>query len=383
MASTTVTIQHSEDLQRIIAGNRSESMQALSNAFAAFASGMKRAASIDIWTGTADMKSAYGTVVASAVDAADTVSLNGKALTATQHHATGTVTCSSVDVSDAVTINGVTFTAAAAENIATGAFNQSGTDTACATSLVACINGSTDPLISGVVTASSALGVVTVRAVTAGTGGNSITLSTTDGTDLAVSDTTLANGAAVGAEEFDYVGTNTQTATAIALALNSSTDSALQYLVEACNISGSFVLSNAVAGNYAIIRVTGVGEWRFTGGTDWTVTGTDTQDGTSLESAINGANILNRYVVAINTSGTVRIYQRSGTSVAVTLAAVGTPITVTAMAARERVLFSALQPGIAGNTVTLASSDGTDLAVSGARLSGGTGGSASKVSFTR
>ena len=124
------------------------------------------------------------------------------------------------------------------------------------------------------------------------------------------------------------------------------------------------------------------GSYKFVGGTDWTVTGTDTQDGDSLTSAINGAEGLNRHVVAINTSGTVRVYQRTGTTVTVTLGATGAPITVTAMAASARVLFSALQPGIAGNTITLASSDGTDLAVSGSRLSGGTGGNVSKVSFT-
>jgi phage tail sheath gpL-like len=105
--------------------------------------------------------------------------------------ATGTVTLASVDVDDTVTIDGVTFTAVASG--ATGAqFNQGGTDTADAASLVTAINANTT--LDGRVVATSALGVVTITAIEAGELGNSVTLASSNGTRLAVSAAALAGG---------------------------------------------------------------------------------------------------------------------------------------------------------------------------------------------
>jgi phage tail sheath gpL-like len=105
--------------------------------------------------------------------------------------ATGTVTLASVDVDDTVTIDGVVFTAVASG--ATGnQFNQGGTDTVDAASLVSAINANTT--LDGRVVATSALGVVTLTAVEGGELGNSVSLASSNGTRLAVSAAALAGG---------------------------------------------------------------------------------------------------------------------------------------------------------------------------------------------
>lgn len=189
-------------------------------------------------------------VTCAAVAGADTVTINGQALTATQHNATGTVTptTSGIDIDDTVTINGYAFTAKATELLTSGHFKADGTDAQCCTSLAACINASTSPLIAGIVTATASATVVTIRAVTAGTGGNSITLASSDA-QLAVSAATLANGATVANNQFDYVGSNTQTGDALAAALIASTTAIVGRHVTATNASGAVTISSLVAGH--------------------------------------------------------------------------------------------------------------------------------------
>lgn len=189
-------------------------------------------------------------VTAAAVQSGDTVTINGTALTATQHNATGTVTMtvSGIDVDDTVTVNGYAFTAKASETLASGYFNIGGTDAQAATSLAACINASTDPLISGIVTASASSAVCTIRAVTAGTGGNSITLASSDA-QAAVSASTLTNGATVANNQFDYVGTNTQTGTALAAAINASTTALVNKHVTAAASSGAVTVTATYPGH--------------------------------------------------------------------------------------------------------------------------------------
>lgn len=80
-------------------------------------------------------------------------------------NASGTITISSGSGVLTATINGVAIATA----------SQSGTDTACAVALAAAINASVSALIVGIVTATSALGVVTITAVRKGKAGNAIT----------------------------------------------------------------------------------------------------------------------------------------------------------------------------------------------------------------
>lgn len=114
-------------------------------------------------------------------------------------HASGTVTMATVSVDDTVTINGVVFTAKAAEDTSLRQFNQSGTDTACATSLVACIIAAVAAgTLTGVV-ATSASAVVTIRATSPVPGtGNAIPLASSNGTRLAVSAPVLTGGSVPG-----------------------------------------------------------------------------------------------------------------------------------------------------------------------------------------
>lgn len=93
----------------------------------------------------------------------------------------GTFTFVSVVATNTILINGVTFTCVASG--ATGnQFNVGGTDTLTAVAAAAAINASVSSLVSGAVTATSALGVVTITAVQSGTAGNYITISSPNGT---------------------------------------------------------------------------------------------------------------------------------------------------------------------------------------------------------
>lgn len=200
-------------------------------------------------TAIAGLVQAAAVVTCAAVANADTVTIGGQALTATQQNARSTVTCASVSAADTVTVNGVVFTAVNGGTPTAVQFDMSGTDTATAASLVAAINASINVLVSGIVTAANAAGVVTVRAVTAGTAGNSITLVSSNGTRLAASGSgVLANGAAVANNQFDFGGTNTQTGAALAAAINASTTALLSGVVEATNAAGAVTISAKLKG---------------------------------------------------------------------------------------------------------------------------------------
>ena len=110
--------------------------------------------------------------------------------------ASGTVTVASPVANDTVTINGrvYTFVAAVTDPLS----NQvliGGSDTATAANLVAKVNYVEG---SGPLFAANALGVVTIKARAEGTGGNALTLASSNGTRLAVSGANLAGGTATG-----------------------------------------------------------------------------------------------------------------------------------------------------------------------------------------
>lgn len=112
--------------------------------------------------------------------------------------ASGTITFSAAaTANDTLLINGVTFTAKAS-GAGANEFNVGVSATASATNLAAAINASVTALVSGYVTASSALGVVTVTSVFYGLSGNQCT--TAEGVDagsvITVSGARLTAGAA-------------------------------------------------------------------------------------------------------------------------------------------------------------------------------------------
>jgi hypothetical protein len=302
---------------------------------------------------TATQKHARGTITPtlSGIDVDDTVTINTTGiLTAKKHHSSGTITITiaNTDVADTVTINGVVFTAAAAEDLEAGEFDISGTATAAATSLVACIAASEDPLIAGIVTAFSAAGVVTIRMVATGVG--TVALLTSDADGLAISGATLTAGTVPATNEFDFSGSTAQCCTSLAAAINNCVQ--LSGLVTAW-ASATVVTVRAVAagtgGHYALESSDAqlaVSAAALSGGASvannvFDFGGTDTETATDLARAINASTTaLISGAVAATSSGAI--------------------VTLTADAA-----------GLVGNDITLASS-GSTVAVSGARLAGGT-----------
>lgn len=221
--------------------------------------------------------------------------------------ATGTITCSSVDNNDTVTINGVVLTAKTTVTDATIQWDTDGTDTVVAAALAALINSTaTDALITKHVRALSRAGVVHLFAKYGGTAGNAITLASSDGTDLAVSAARLAGGTVTQFEGVQASGTITMASAANA---------------ETVTINGVVLTAHTntdAADQFAI-------------------DGDDTTDAAKLVRAINNSTSAGlAEVIATSSAAVVTVKARRG--------------------------------GHQGNAITLESSNGTTMAVSGARL---------------
>lgn len=179
---------------------------------------------------------------------ANTISIAGTALTATQKRATGTLTAATAIAGNTCVINGVTFTGAAgAVTPGEATFSVDTGNTETATSLAGQVNAYVDPRLNGVVAAKSALAVVTLYAVSEGTAGNSITLVGTV-TTLAASAATLANGAAATNNAFDFAGTNATTGASLAAAINASTTAAVKRTTATVDAAGVVTIKAKVAG---------------------------------------------------------------------------------------------------------------------------------------
>jgi hypothetical protein len=116
--------------------------------------------------------------------------------------ASGTITLNAVVAGNIVTVNGVAFTARAVAPAA-NEFLVGGSDTETAANLAAAINASVTAGIVGVLYASSAAAVVTVRASAPGTQGNAITLVATTAVRYVVSGATLTGGTGTGTPATD------------------------------------------------------------------------------------------------------------------------------------------------------------------------------------
>lgn len=223
---------------------------------------------------------ATGTVTPTGVAAADTVTIAGAALTATQKRATGTVTLATVVAGNTVTIAGQLFTAVSGAVVPGAAtFDISGGNTTGATSLAAQVNAY-GPL-KGVVQATSAAAIVTLAAANVGVTGNSYALASSGGT-LTLSGATLTGGAAASNNTFDPLGTNAQTGALLQKAIAASTTAALKALNATVTTAGVVTVAAKVPGaagnaitlvssNGTRLPVSGAGT--LTGG----VTGTPTQ----------------------------------------------------------------------------------------------------------
>lgn len=210
-------------------------------------------------------------------------------------------------------------------------------------------------------------------------------------------DTVTINGAAMtavvgapAADQFDQSGTDTATATSLALAINSSVTALVSTYVEASNFAATITLATCLAGSrifiggYEFTAVTGTA-FADTNVGRFDISGSDTADATALKNAINAHPRLQGVVVASSTAGVVTIRQRRGTASTIKLQkldASGVTLSAAATAATATVLVSARLDSQAGNCMTWVSSNGTRLAVSGSgRLTGGLGGDGTKYLF--
>lgn len=343
--------------------------------------------------------SANGVITPTAVLAADTVTINGQALTAIQQRSTGTITAASVLAADSVTVNGVVFTAVNTGNVG-NQFDMSGSNTACATSLAAAINACTTAGVQGVVAARSTAAVVTVFAVVGGTAGNSLTLATSNAGRLAISGAAFTGGIAVANNQFDMIGTDVTTGASLADCINASSTAIVSGLVAASARSATITLASTAEGQTVTI---GNCTFRARAGAvaldvdQFDVSGSDTAKATSLAAQINAHPTLSQLVWADSAVGVVTVRERppqqatrtgaaSALSVspsafptslnAVSLSKVGAGITVSAgnLGASAAVFLEAVVVGACGNAQTIASSNAGRLPILGSatRLLNGT-----------
>lgn len=301
--------------------------------------------------------------------AGNLIVLNGVTFTAAQLNARATATLTTVAAGNTITIGATTFTAQdAAVNLGDATFCDATSDTATATSLAAQING--HAVASTVVTASSAAGVVKIRALTAGTAGNAIILSRV-GAPIALTATGggalagafLEGGLAQSVAGWDYGDSNTQGAVALAAVLNASTNSAISTYFTATSASNVVTIkakTEGTAANSLAITKTG-GPIVLTaqgGGADTGVLQNGAAySGNQFDSIASGGSdtiVAASLAAAINRSATAKV---TGVVTATSAAAVTT--------------ISAVTVGLGGNDVTLTAS-GTGPTAGAAALAGGT-----------
>lgn len=290
--------------------------------------------------------------------------------------ATGTITLASVTAGTIIRINGVAFTAvsgAAGE----GEFDIDGDDTADAVELRDAINEHTNAAISGVVTATSNLGVVTVTAVTAGKTGNAITIavdavaatgsfvltSVAAGTVVRVNGVpfTAVNGLPVVANgEFDISSTDDAAATSLAAAINGSGNAAISGVVTASADTATVTVTAVTAGkagNAVTLETDGV----VASGTVTYSSATGT-----LTTTINGVNV----TASAGVDDTASAVAMAAAINAEADALVAGHVRATSDGAEVQIY--AIRPGEEGNAITLASAaTGGSATASGARLAGG------------
>lgn len=124
--------------------------------------------------------------------ATGTVTMDGVEATT---KATGTITCDTVLEDTTVTVNGLTYTAVTGVKSDNTEFSIDTSDNAAATDLADSITNDTRTGTLNDVTATASTNIVTCVSSVAGTAGNATTLSSSDGTTLAVSGATFTGGA--------------------------------------------------------------------------------------------------------------------------------------------------------------------------------------------
>jgi phage tail sheath gpL-like len=325
----------------------------------------------------------------------DTVVVNGQTFTAIKQRATGTLTAVSAVVGDVCVVGGITFTGVAG---ATGVgkptnFSIDTSDTAAAADLVTQINA--HPSLSGIVTATSVAGVVTVRAVTSGTAGNSIVLTGTAVRLAASGSGVLAGGIAVANNQFDVSpgGTNDQVAVDLARAINASTTTLVASYVRAQRTASGVVtvwsLISGRAGNGISLTTTGgtitASSALLAGATLADLEGTQASCTLTLASVLNAQTVtINGVVYTANTNTQANDqFDISGTDtqdaanlcLAINNSTTAGSAEIIATSSGAVVTVKARKGGIAGNLITVAVSNAT-VTIGGSAASGRLGGGA-------
>ena len=295
----------------------------------------------------------------------------------------GTITLATCLANTVVEVNGVDFLAVnGTATSGNNEFDMSGTDTADAAALAAAINAST---ISDVVTATSALGVVTVTAKASGKAGNAVSIKnggvrgtgtvtyvTPSGAQTIVINGVTVYNATAGA-------TAALTATAAAAAINASADALVAGHVKALARAGVcfiYAVRPGAIGNTITLTATGTGATasaaRLAGGTEVSTGGGRATGNVTLSSGSG--------LITITINGVAAASETWATSDTATAALLVADINnhdddlirgvVYAWASAGVVNISAHRGGTSGNTITIACS-GTGATASGARLATG------------
>jgi hypothetical protein len=202
--------------------------------------------------------------------------------------------------------------------------------------------------------------------------------------NVSAADTVTLNGqnltavaGAAAADQFSVDGNDIVDATGLVTAINASAQTLISGIVRASNQAATITLASVAAGEW--VEVAGT---RFTATpaatgvlTDFSIAGNDAADATALAAAINAHPSVKDLVLASAASNVVTVRQlppEPTSAHRLVKSGAGITLSGSALAASAVVLITAVMKGKQGNAITLASNNGTRLAVSGARLTGGT-----------
>ena len=337
---------------------------------------------------------ATGTVTVSSVPTAgDTVTIGSSTYTFAASTATGTATISSVPTAgDTVTIGSTTYTFVATLVNANDILFVTGSTSNSARSLQAAINANstqcssapcygTGTTANASVTATRSGSVVTATAITTGSSGNSIALATVSGGRITLSGATLSGGNGAGLVNANDVLFVTGSTTNSAVNLRATIDANSGQ----CNTTPCFGTGTTANASVTATQATNVVTVSaITGGSGGnsialtTSSGAITLSGATLSGG-NGGLVNPNDVLIVSGSTTNSARNLRATIGASSVQCFASPCfgtgttanaSVTATQATNVVTATAISWGTAGN-VTLATSSGGRVTVSGATLTGG------------
>ena len=178
------------------------------------------------------------------------------------------------------------------------------------------------------------------------------------------------------AEEWDQSGSATAEATSLAAAIRASAQTLVTGHVSAGNLSGTATAASVAVGDTVTLDgvvLTAIANGATANEREFSVGANNGACATNLGAAINSHPHLRERFRAVVASDVVTIYQYESTTARLLLTSNGTRLAKVAIAAATKVLVWSIAPGAQGNHITLAeSTGGARIAVSGARLTGGT-----------